>query len=247
MRTRRSNGAWRAGALLLAVAAAPAAAADTYECLIEPHVDVSVSSVVPGVIEAIEVARGSAVERGQVLVRLRAGVERAAVELARARAEFGARKVERNVDLVADELISANEQDEIETEALLARLELREAEERLRQRTIHSPVDGVVADVRGAPGEYVSDGEILRVAQIDPLNVEVVVPVAAHGRIEEGLAATVTPEPPFDRELTGRVVIVDHVVDAASGTFGVRIDLPNPDHGLPAGLQCEVELPGPGG
>jgi hypothetical protein len=36
---------------------------------------------------------------------------------------------------------------------------------------------------------------------------------------------------------------VDRVVDAASGTFGVRLQLPNPGYRLPAGLKCEIRFP----
>lgn len=41
------------------------------------------------------------------------------------------------------------------------------------------------------------------------------------------------------------VTVVDRVIDAAIGTFGVRLSLPNPDYRLPAGLRCQVRfLPG---
>ncbi|MFN0162035.1 MAG: hypothetical protein ACKVQQ_12450, partial [Burkholderiales bacterium] len=35
---------------------------------------------------------------------------------------------------------------------------------------------------------------------------------------------------------------VDRVIDAASSTFRVRLELPNPDAKLPAGLRCKVDL-----
>jgi hypothetical protein len=38
------------------------------------------------------------------------------------------------------------------------------------------------------------------------------------------------------------VVIADRVVDAASGTFGIRVELPNPKLVLPAGLKCKVRF-----
>jgi hypothetical protein len=37
-------------------------------------------------------------------------------------------------------------------------------------------------------------------------------------------------------------MIVDHVSEAASGTFGVRLALPNPERFLPAGLRCRVTI-----
>jgi membrane fusion protein, multidrug efflux system len=36
--------------------------------------------------------------------------------------------------------------------------------------------------------------------------------------------------------------VVDKLIDAASGTFGVRLQLPNPNHKIPAGIKCSVEL-----
>jgi multidrug efflux pump subunit AcrA (membrane-fusion protein) len=40
-----------------------------------------------------------------------------------------------------------------------------------------------------------------------------------------------------------KVTVVDRVVDAASGTFGVRLELPNPGYKLPAGLKCKTRFP----
>ena len=68
-------------------------------------------------------------------------------------------------------------------------------------------------------------------------------PVALYGQIELGAEGEVRPEPPFDQPYTAKVVIVDRVVDAASGTFGLRLELPNPKGELPAGLKCTVRFP----
>ena len=38
------------------------------------------------------------------------------------------------------------------------------------------------------------------------------------------------------------VALVDPMGDAASGTFGVRLRLPNPERRIPAGLKCRVDL-----
>jgi LysM repeat protein len=90
------------------------------------------------------------------------------------------------------------------------------------------------------PGEYVEDQPILKLAQIHPLNVEVILPVEMLGSVKAGMGATVKPEAPVTGFYTAKVKIVDKVVDAASGTFGVRLELPNPDYQLPPGLKCKV-------
>jgi membrane fusion protein (multidrug efflux system) len=56
----------------------------------------------------------------------------------------------------------------------------------------------------------------------------------------ETATADVTPENPVSKVYKAKVTIVDRVIDAASGTFGVRLELPNPKYRLPAGLKCKV-------
>jgi membrane fusion protein (multidrug efflux system) len=218
-------------------------ASEYLEGMIEPYLEVKISSQVPGILEEVMVERGDIVKKGQVVARLRSGVERANVELARAQVEFSKRKLDRNRELFAKEHISVHEKDEIETEIKKGEAQLQEAGERLEMRMIRSTVDGVVVKRDLTAGEYVGDkGPIMTIAQIDPLNVEVVVPVRRYGSIVRGMNAEVRPESPVGGVYTGFVVIVDRVIDAASGTFGVRVQLPNPNLTLPAGLKCRVRF-----
>ena len=238
-----------------------------FDGVIEPYEVVEVGSAVTGILETVDVDRGDFVKKGQVLATLQSGVEKATMELARARAEietdieaeekklaFNERKQHRIEELYKKEALPFGEMDEAETNRVLAALELREARENKRlaelelQRaievvkrlTIRSPIRGVVVERFLSPGEFVEDQPILKLAQIDPLNVEVIVPVALLGSVKVGMHAMVRPEAPVSGLHTAEVMIVDRVVDAASGTFGVRLELLNPDYRLPAGLKCKV-------
>jgi RND family efflux transporter MFP subunit len=226
--------------LLLSVVPAVAESLPALEGLVEPKETVEFSSQIAGILAEVTVERGSRVRRGQVVARLKSGVEEAAVKVAEARVEFGERKAQRNSELYKKQLISIHEKDELETEIQLARLELEEAREQLALRTITSTVDGIVVERMGAPGEYVGEEPFLVVAQINPLNIELVVPIAYYGQIKEGAKAQVTLEQPVGGTYTATVGIVDHVLDAASGTFGVRLEMANPNMKLPAGLKCQV-------
>ncbi len=210
------------------------------EGLIEPNELVEFSSQVPGILEQVSVERGTLVHQGQVLAQLKSGVETSAVKVAEARVEFGKRKAIRNSELYKKQLISIHDKDELETEIQLAELELEEVRERLALRTIISTVDGVVVKRDGSPGEYVGEEPFLTVAQLDPLNVELVVPVEYFGKIKLGGTAQIHLEAAVGGTHQAKVVIVDQVIDVASGTFGVRLHLPNPQLKLPAGLKCQV-------
>jgi RND family efflux transporter MFP subunit len=234
----------------LAVAQAPKPAAPTalssgksLDCLLEPSLEVKLGSPVDGIIADIRVDRGASVRRGQALVLLNSQLEAAAVESSRGKAEFAQRKAERNDELYKQQLISVQERDQLETEAKLAVLELREREAALRLRTITSPIDGVVVDRLMAPGDQVSrsGSSVLRLMRLDPLYVEVVAPAELFGRVKIGMTAQVTADGvPQEKPYVARVTVIDRVIDAASGTFRVRLELRNPNHSIPTGLRCRI-------
>lgn len=213
-----------------------------WSCLLEPSSRVELASDMAGVIDEVLVERGQSVRKGQRLATLRSGVEEAVVALARAKADFGKRKTQRNDDLFAEELISTHERDELETEAKIAEMELREAEEQLQRRRLLSPIEGIVVERHKSGGEYVGNEPVFTLVRINPLHVEVVVPAARFGSIRKGMVANVRPEAPVGGSYPATVSIVDPVIDAASGTFGVRLVLPNPGHSLPAGLKCDIRF-----
>ena len=234
-----------AGGLALAAPPPPDPGAEWLECMVAPYSEVKVTTAVSGVLEEVGVDRGDFVTRGQVLATLRSGVERAAHELAKAKVAFAERKVQRNKELYRKQMISIHEKDELETELELLKLELKETEERLKERTLLSPLNGVVTRRFLSPGEFVDIQQtpVMSLAQIDPLRVEVAVPVSYFGRIRAGMTAQVEWEEPIGTVQSATVKIVDPVVDAASGTIGVRLVLPNPRRLLPAGTKCSVRFP----
>lgn len=242
---------------------------DEFDCVIQPKEVVELSSAVPGIIETITVDRSDTVAEGEVVARLKSGVEQALVELADQRAgftgeieskrtslEFARRKQQRTNQLYNKKAVPFHVLDEAQTEAVLAgaelkqaqqnqhlaELELKRARETLDLRTVRSPISGVVVERLQAPGEYVENKPILRIAQLDPLRVEVILPVSMFGEISVGMAAEVVPELPTKRKYVGSVTIVDRVIDAASGTFGVRLELPNPGNHVPGGLRCKLRF-----
>ncbi len=282
--------------------------------VIEPHRMIKMGgSGTPGILDNVNVDRGDIIKKGQVLATLQSGVEKAALDLARykadedarvkirvaqanvdtasARAEMLAvikarkadldlalRKEDRNSQLYKKDYVPFADMDESETkrrlaeaqldEAVqnkrfselehkrteaqldetviakrLAELEYQRADEVVKRLIIRSPVDGVVVERFLSSGEYVEDQPILKLAQIHPLNVEVILPVKHYHLIKTGMRATVKPEAPIGGQYTAEVKVIDKVIDAASGTFGVRLELPNPNHHVPAGLKCKVVFP----
>lgn len=212
------------------------------DCLLTPSVDANIASPVVGVIDQVLVKRGALVKKGQVLVKLRSEVEQATLKLNRAQADYGTRTIKRNTELYQRNLISEQEKDEIIINNRIYGYEMEQTRALLKQKTVRSPITGVVVDTFLDPGEYVGEEPILQVAQLDPLFIEVVVPAKYYGEILKGSKAQVKLEAPMHTSHEATVDIVDRVLDAASGTFGVRLNLANPDYLLPAGLKCQVSF-----
>ncbi|TGP22955.1 MULTISPECIES: hypothetical protein [unclassified Mesorhizobium] len=62
------------------------------------------------------------------------------------------------------------------------------------------------------------------------------------GGIKVGMPAIVKPNEPITGTYEGTVKVVDSVFDAASSTFGVRVELSNTGQKLPAGHRCRVSF-----
>jgi RND family efflux transporter MFP subunit len=250
----------------------PTAYAAEFDCIIQARQNIDLRSPVEAVIESIRVQRGDLVRKGDTIATLESGPERAALALARSRAEMQGdiKAAEAKVDLTRKKLIRAEElykQNFVSVNALdeaeadyrlaleesrraqenqkLAELELKRNEQILELRTIRAPFSGVVVDVIQKPGEFATSNlkdPIVRLAEIDPLNVEVILPVAMYGQIKAGARATVIPEQPVGGRHQAVVKVVDRVIDAASGTFGVRLELANRERKIPAGVRCRVRF-----
>jgi RND family efflux transporter MFP subunit len=246
------------------------ASAATFDCVMNPFLTVKLGSPVPSVISEVLVDRGDAVKKGQPVARVESSVEQAAVAVNEARASSGAeieakkamleaksgvfkRKTELQTHNIgstqdvetaqADYNVAKQEVALAELNKRMAELELGRSRALLEQRTIRSPLDGVVVERTLGPGEYVrQDANIMTIASIQPLNVETYLPVRYFGELKVGDVAVVYPDEPVGGNHSAKVSIVDQVFDAASGTFGVRLSLPNPDNLLPGGLRCHVSF-----
>ena len=244
--------------------------AESYDCLMDPAEVVELGSAVSGILEEVMVGRGDEVRAGQLVARVNATVETAAREVLalraaseakmnvqRARLRLAESRMERAEKLLARGVTTkdameglAAERDaglslleEAQMEFELARRELARAEAVIRLREIRSPVDGVVQERRLTAGEYVhQDTHVATIVKLDPLHVVVYLPVERFTDVRKGDAAVVRPAAPVEGAFEAEVDVVDRVFDAASGTFGVRLVLPNPDGALPGGHRCEVEF-----
>src|SRR6202167_4689477 len=254
----------------LAIVIAPAtaiAAPPSFDCVIDPSEVVKLGSPITGVLAEVKVNRGDVVTRGQPVASLESSIEAATVRLNRFRAEstakinaqeerlklarsrverFGAPRglvvtLDKYEELQAEARVAEQELLREQQDRQLSQLELDRSQATLDQRTIHSTIDGIVTEKKLSAGEFVNqEGYVVTVSRLDPLNVEVFLPVVYFKQVRVGMEGSVHPAPPIGNTYSAMVSIVDHVFDPASATFGVRLALPNPGNVLPGGQRCKV-------
>ena len=240
-----------------------------YDCMIEPHSVTELSTREEGVLEKVLVRRGDIVRKGQVVAKLESSLETIALDFAEARAkmkgdvesrqatlEYMQRQRDRITDLYEDKAISFNDKDKADTDVRLAETELQVALDnqrlmqierdrsarRLELRSIRSPVDGVIVEILLVPGESVEDRarEIMVIAEVDPLNVEIILPAKQFGSVQVGTPAEITPLLPGQPVRSAEVAVVDRTIDAASDTFRVQLQLENKEYAIPGGIRCNI-------
>lgn len=246
-------------------------AVDVTSCLLRPKQVIELGSSVFGVISQLFVDRGDRVSKDQLVAKLNTTVEEAQLALDKFRASntttieavetdmaWNERELARRRQLVGNMFSKANDIDEIvtkieqnkiakrrgETDKRTAELEANRAEAQLALKLIKSPVDGVITDIKRMPGEYLHEQAIIMtIAQIDPLNVDLVVPAEYYGAVTLGLVTTLRLAAPVNKMMPATVDAIDPTIDAASDTFRIRLMLPNPGNAIPAGVRCSVRLP----
>ena len=246
--------------------------AKSFDCLIHPSQVVEIRAPIEGLIEAVHVDRGDEVKKGQILVVLDMGVDKAryeqakykatmqgALESAKSRLSFSSKKFDRDQELFQDQYVSANTRDESETTMKLAaselmeakdnnrvsQLQIREYEELMRLKNIKSPFDGVVMERFHHPGEVTlthDQNPLLKLGRIKPLFIEVVLPSSSIGKVHVGDEIKIKPQIEEVSEFNAKVTVVDPIVDAASNTLGVRLEVENNKQSLPAGVGCKAEF-----
>jgi membrane fusion protein, heavy metal efflux system len=242
--------------------------AATLGCLIGPMRVADIGSPVTGIVGQINVDIGDAVRQGQPLVLLRSEVEAAGERSAKTRWSIDAdirsaqaslvlanQRFTRATGLLAEGFVSpqAVEQARAEQEVAAQRVaqskgqrevlatDLNVVRAQVEQRTVRAPFDGVITERFRHPGERVEDRPVLRLATLNPLRVDLVVPAARFGQFKMGDRIAVQPELPGVLATNAAVTHVDRVIDAASNTYRVRLSLANPGNKLPAGARCSVD------
>jgi RND family efflux transporter MFP subunit len=255
---------------LLLVGSLRAASGAGITAITIPSADVTLSFVQAGRIAEVRVREGEEVKGGQVLVEQDDAVDQA--RLAQLEAESQdttqiqaaeASLAQKKVDLKKLETAAArNAATELEVEyaklnVTIAGLSLQvaifeheqakrkyeEVKLQIDNMSLKSPIGGSVEKIDVETGESVNAlASVVRVVQIDPLWIDVPVPLTKARSLQHGNITRVEFPDPKKMTAEGMVIYIGAVADAASGTLRVRVQVPNKSK-RPAGEHVSVVFP----
>jgi len=198
------------------------AASYTGTTTLEPRAESQVVAKTSGVALAVMVEEGQQISAGQALVRL--DPDRARLAVAQAEAQM--RKLENNYhrarQLVDQQMISANDVDQIKFDLENARAQYNLAKLELSYTTVVAPISGVIASRSIKTGNFVQiNTPIFRIVDNSKLEATLNVPERELATLKAGLPVLLQADALPGKTFQGVVDRVANVVDAGSGTFRV--------------------------
>lgn len=204
------------------VARRPIAASYTGTAPLEPRAESQVVAKTSGVALQVLAEEGQQVRAGQVLVRL--DPDRARLQAAQSAAQV--RKLEasykRSTGLVSQQLISANDIDQLKYDLENARAVNNLANLELSYASVVAPISGVIASRSIKTGNFVQiNTPIFRIVDDSRLEATLNVPEREIATLKAGQPVLLQVDAMPGRTFRGAVDRVSPVVDSGSGTFRV--------------------------
>jgi HlyD family secretion protein len=234
--------------------------------VIQPDTTVEVKSKASGEILEMLVETGQLVERGALMVRVDQRTPRntlaqseAQLEVAQARLKNALSQLTRANDLYKSQSITQTEQEaaalayaNAKAEVVGAEVAVENAKIRMADTDVRAPITGTIIEKNVERGQVISSPTsdvgggtvLLKMADLNLVQVRTLVDETDIGKIKSGLRATVTvdayPNTPFD----GEVLKVEPQAETQQNVtmFPVIVRIQNRDGRLRPGMNSEVEI-----
>lgn len=210
---------------------------------VEAFAEAQVTAKVGGEVREILVEEGEEVTTGQVLARLDGDRLRFEMQQAEANLRKLQRDFQRNVDLKERGIISLGDFEKIqyEMEALEATFNLANLE--LGYTEIRAPIDGVVARRFIKLGNTIAVGApTFQITSLEPLVSYLYVPEREYRHMEAGQTAAIQIDALQGTMFEAIVARISPVVDPATGTFKITIEVNDPTRRLRPGMFARIDI-----
>ena len=209
---------------------------------VEPVRWAKVTSVIRDRIVEICDCEGRAVKKDEVLARLDDKEQNAALTELRAREEFAKRELERHATLVERNVVSPQAHERVSMELRTIQSLILVQMEKVADRTIIAPIDGIVLRRDGEVGEIAEAGQILfRIGAEKPLQVVAEVNEEDIPRVKVGQTVLFRTDAFLGKRIEGKVREITRIGDPIAKTYRIKVALPD-DTVLMPGMSLEANV-----
>ncbi|MGR3175032.1 MAG: efflux RND transporter periplasmic adaptor subunit [Candidatus Scalindua sp.] len=227
---------------------------------------IEIKSKASGEIVELPVEEGDFIMQGDLIARLDQKDERAEVaqaqadlDIAKAELKQAQRTFDRRIQLFQSNLISEEEQDQIELGLAVARgklvqatTSLERAKERLSESVVRAPINGIILQKYVEKGQIIASGvsnvsggtPIVDIADMSSVYIETGIDEIDIGKIQIGQFATVIAEAYPEIEFSGKILRIapEAKIEQNVTLFDVIVEVKNNDGKLKSGMNASVEI-----
>ena len=209
---------------------------------VEPVRWAKVTSVIRDRIVEICDCEGRSVKKDEVLARLDDKEQRAQLDELRAREDFAKRELDRHAKLVEKGVVSSQAHERVSMDLRTIQALILVQMEKIVDRTITAPIDGVVLRRDGEVGEIAEAGQILfRIGVLKPLRVVAEVNEEDIPRVAIGQTMLLRTDAFQGKRLAGKVSEITPIGDPVAKTYRIKAALPDDTPLLP-GMSVEANV-----
>lgn len=204
---------------------------------------ITITSTVTETITAVNFTDGQRVEKGDALVEMASGEEKAQLDQARAVVEEAGQQLERVKSLAKDGVAPRATLDQRQRDYTAATGRQHEIQSKLKNYVIAAPFAGVLGLRDISVGALVQPGTKITTLDDDSvMKLDFSVPSVFLAELRVGTPIVAMAREFPGREFKGEVTSLDSQIDPVTRSIMVRAIIPNEDHILKPGLLMSVEL-----
>jgi membrane fusion protein (multidrug efflux system) len=204
---------------------------------------VTVSTDLAGIISQISFQSGTAVKKGDLLVKMDSQQEEAQLRSAEARRDLAKISLERQRSLVSDGAVSRSDYDAAESEFRQATATVDDARALIARKTITAPFDGLVGIRQVDLGQYLNVGApIVTLQSVDPIYVEFAIPQQDLEQIAVGKQIRIKAAGITGEQFEGEITAIESRLDESTRNITIQATVKNPDNRLRPGMFVNVDV-----
>lgn len=193
---------------------------------LEAENDVKIVARIQGAVVELAAEEGMRLKKGALMLRINEAETRAQVEIAQVAVNEATRSHQRAKAARDNEIISQEVYDTALAQLESARAQLTNAEIDYSYTNVTAPFDGIVVERLVKLAENVTaNQELFRFSEFDPLLCKIQIPEKELSRLKKGQTAYVNVEAWPDERFEASVLRISPVVDAATGTIRVTLQV----------------------